>query len=108
MDVNLIFSRNSEKEKDRDIESDIFPSDPGAGSDHSRLAVSLCEQVGIEDCLDLQEEGDQLSQESLESLLTALHAQFSQAAPQPTSRSVFSTLIGRGMSRLGSHWSRAS
>ena len=57
--------------------------------------MSLCEQVGIEDCLDLQEEGDQLSQESLESLLTALHAQFSQAAPQPTSRTVFSTLIGR-------------
>ena len=48
--------------------------------------MSLCEQVGIEHCLDLQEVGDQLNQESLVHLLTALHGQFSQASPQPTSR----------------------
>ena len=29
-------------------------------------------------------------------------------SPISISRSVFSTLIGRGMSRLGSHWSRGS
>ena len=66
----------------------MFSPDPGAETDYCRLALSLCDQVGLEHCLDLQEEekGDQLSQETLAHLLTALHGQFSQAAPQPTSR----------------------
>ena len=63
----------------------MFPSDPEVESDHCRLALSLCEQVGIEHRLqaDLT---DPLSPDNIAHLLTALHAQFSQASPQPTSR----------------------
>ena len=62
-----------------------IPSDPEAESDHCRLAVSLCRQVGIEHCPQ-SDQTEPLSPDNISDLLTALYDQFSQASPQPTSR----------------------
>ena len=65
---------------------DIYiPSDPEAESDHCRLAVTLCRQVGIEHCLQ-PDQTDPLSPNNISDLLTALYDKFSQASPQPASR----------------------